>query len=139
VRNKGIMIAYPFPSSPERIQLILTKMVDSVANLRLTSECLNASEAGDILIELADCRQERIEDLTWLLASHGENPRRGTSAAFSIHRAWMRFIDKLRAPSDVRFVHECEQVDRRLEPIVAREADKVDPRSGRMLRGLARS
>lgn len=128
---------YPFPSSFSRIQLMLTKVSDSVANLRFAASCLQVPETAALLDELADCRQERIEDLSWLLLSHGVTPNRDVSRSFLIHRAWVRFIDQLLSPSDPHMIHECELHDRRLALFATRAAACLDSRSSRMVSGIA--
>lgn len=123
------------------LQEILTRLVDSIAGLRMAADFSTDAAFIRLCERTADRRDALVEELAAIVASCGSDPSLEGSGEASVHRAWIRFVCQIHPKFRGRLRIECERGEREFQRTLdARRLPAVrNERTGALLADLRMS
>lgn len=94
------------------LQEILTRLVDSIAGLRMAADFSTDATFIRLCERTADRRDGMVEELAAVIAGCGAKPSLDGSREASVHRAWIRFVCQIHPKFRDRLRAECERGER---------------------------
>ena len=127
-------------SNPEAVALqeVLTRLVDSIAGLRMAADFSTEPAFIRLCARAADRREERVEELAAIVAGCGTEPSLDGSREAAVHRSWIRFVCQIHPKFRDRLRAECERGEREFRRTLdARNLPAArNERTGTLLAGL---
>ena len=94
------------------LQEILTRLVDSIAGLRMAADFSTDATFIRLCERTADKREALVEELAAIIAGCRSEPSLDGSREASVHRAWIRFVCQIHPKFRDRLRAECERGER---------------------------
>lgn len=122
------------------LQEILTRLVDSIAGLRMAADFSTDAAFIRLCERTADKREALVEELAAIIAGCRSEPSLDGSREASVHRAWIRFVCQIHPKFRDRLRAECERGEREFRRTIdARHVAARSERAGVLLADLRHS